>query len=150
MGLSHENMQTGFVVIATPENSSVFFLSTTTDCSSASPIYNDRFISLSHCIPSQHPIMCVADSCTVGCVFMFHDLFALIKVTQNHNEVCMDTSYCCHLTTTHSMGFTKKSLFDRVFKPWVWDVADLVSLSRCRGCEHRDVFHNVTTPSPTL
>ena len=66
--------------------------------------HNDRFISLSHCIPSQHPIMCAADSCTVGCVFMFHDLFALIKVTQNHNEVCMDTSYCCHLTTTHTFS----------------------------------------------
>ena len=35
---------------------------------------------------------------------MFHDLFALIKVTQNHNEVCMDTSYCCHLTTTHTFS----------------------------------------------
>ncbi len=26
--------------------------------------------------------------------------FALIKVTQKHNEVCMDTSYYCYLTTT--------------------------------------------------
>ncbi len=83
---------------------SVSFLSTMTECSSTTPIYHDRFIFLSHCIPSQHPIMCVTDGCTIGCFFMFHDLFALIKVTQKHNDICMDKSYCCHLTMTHTFS----------------------------------------------